>query len=166
MFSVARQSALRTARTRLRQSQPTAVPQYSSAFARLASTLAILEQKEGKIVSQSLAAITAGTKIGGSITAFIAGSGVKSAADEAAKSKGVEKVVYVENGAYDHCLPENYAPLLVENIKKGGYTHVVAGHSAFGKNIMPRVSALLDSQQISDITAVESEDSEWRLLIN
>jgi electron transfer flavoprotein alpha subunit len=58
------------------------------------------------------------------------------------------------------CLPENYAPLLVENIKKGGYTHVVAGHSAFGKNIMPRVSALLDTQQISDITAIESEDSE------
>jgi electron transfer flavoprotein alpha subunit len=100
MFSVARQCALRTARTRLRQSQPIAVPQYS-AFARLASTLAVLEQKEGKIVSQSLAAITAGTKIGGSITAFIAGSGVKSAAEEAAKSKGVEKVIYVENGAYD-----------------------------------------------------------------
>ena len=161
MFPVARQSVLRTARTRLRQA--TAVPQYysSSVFARLASTLAILEQKDGKIVPQSLAAITAGTKIGGSITAFIAGSGVKSAADEAAKSKGVEKVVYVENGAYDRCLPENYAPLLVENIKKGGYTHVVAGHSAFGKNIMPRVSALLDTQQISDITAVEAEDSEW-----
>lgn len=100
MFSVARQSALRVARTRLSQPQPTIVPQYS-AFARLASTLAILEQKEGKILPQSLAAITAGTKIGGSITAFVAGSGVKSAADEAAKAKGVEKVVYVENGAYD-----------------------------------------------------------------
>jgi electron transfer flavoprotein alpha subunit len=106
-----------------------------------------------------LAAITAGTKLGGSITAFIAGSGVKSAADEAAKSKGVEKVIYVENGAYDRCLPENYAPLLVENIKKGGYTHVIAGHSAFGKNIMPRVSALLDTQQISDITDIEGEDT-------
>jgi electron transfer flavoprotein alpha subunit len=48
---------------------------------------------------------------------------------------------------------------LVENIKKGGYTHVIAGHSAFGKNIMPRVSALLDTQQISDITDIEGEDS-------
>lgn len=54
-------------------------------------------------------------------------------------------------------LPENYAPLLVENIKKGGYTHVIAGHTAFGKNLMPRVAALLDSQQISDITAIEDE---------
>jgi electron transfer flavoprotein alpha subunit len=48
---------------------------------------------------------------------------------------------------------------LVENIKKGGYTHVIAGHSAFGKNLMPRVAALLDSQQISDVTVIESEDS-------
>ena len=100
MFAVARNTVLRTARTQLRSSQPIAVPQYS-AFARLASTLAILEQKEGKLVSQSLAAITAGTKLGGSITAFIAGSGVKSVAEEAAKAQGVEKVLYVENGAYD-----------------------------------------------------------------
>jgi electron transfer flavoprotein alpha subunit len=58
-------------------------------------------------------------------------------------------------------LPENYAPLLVENIKKGEYTHVIAGHSAFGKSLLPRVAALLDVQQISDITAIESEDSTW-----
>ena len=57
------------------------------------------------------------------------------------------------------CLPENFAPLVVENIKKGAYTHVLTGHSAFGKNIMPRVAAMLDSQQISDVTGIESEDS-------
>ena len=57
-------------------------------------------------------------------------------------------------------LPENFAPLLAENIKKEGYTHVFAGHSAFGKNLMPRVSALLDVQQISDIIAIENEESE------
>lgn len=56
-------------------------------------------------------------------------------------------------------LPENYAPLLVENIRKEGFTHVFAGHSAFGKNLMPRVAALLDVQQVSDITAIESEDT-------
>ncbi len=47
----------------------------------------------------------------------------------------------------------------MENIKQGGYTHVISAHSAFGKNLMPRVAALLDSQQISDITGIESEDS-------
>ena len=56
-------------------------------------------------------------------------------------------------------LPENFAPLVVENIKKGGYTHVVTGHSAFGKNLLPRVAALLDVQQISDVMSIESEDS-------
>ena len=100
MFPAARNSVLRTARSQLRQSQPIAVPQYS-AFARLASTLAVLEQKDGKLNPASLSAITAGTKLGGSITAFLAGSGVKSVADEAAKAKGIEKIIYVDNGAYD-----------------------------------------------------------------
>lgn len=67
----------------------------------MASTLAVLEQKDGKLVSQSLAAVTAGTKLGGSITAFLAGSGGKSVADEAAKAQGIEKVIYVDNAAYD-----------------------------------------------------------------
>ena len=49
--------------------------------------------------------------------------------------------------------------MLVENVKKGGFSHVFAGHSAFGKNLMPRVAALLDVQQVSDITKIESEDS-------
>lgn len=47
--------------------------------------------------------------------------------------------------------------MLVENIKKGGYTHVIAGHTAFGKSVLPRVAALLDSQQISDVTSIEDE---------
>jgi electron transfer flavoprotein alpha subunit len=56
-------------------------------------------------------------------------------------------------------LAENYAPLLVANVKKGNYSHVIAGHTAFGKDVMPRVAALLDSQQISDITSIESENT-------
>jgi electron transfer flavoprotein alpha subunit len=158
MLSAARHSVLRQARTQLRLSQPTALPQYS-ALARLLSTLAVLEQKDGKLNIASLAAVTAGEKLGGSVTGFVAGSGVKSVAEEAAKVKGIEKIIYVENGAYDKGLPENYAPLLVENIKKGGFTHILAGHSAFGKNLMPRVAALLDTQQLSDITDIESEDT-------
>jgi electron transfer flavoprotein alpha subunit len=49
--------------------------------------------------------------------------------------------------------------MVVENIKKGGYTHVLAGHSAFGKNLMPRIAAILDTQQLSDVTGIESDDS-------
>ena len=55
--------------------------------------------------------------------------------------------------------------MLVENIKKGCYTHILTGHSAFGKNLMPRVAALLDVQQVSDITKIESEDSELVVML-
>ncbi|KAI9830917.1 MAG: hypothetical protein M1819_005299 [Sarea resinae] len=158
MFSAARTSVLRQARSHLQRSRPLSAP-HMSALARLLSTLAILEQREGKLNNASLAAVTAAQKLGGSISGFVAGSGVKAVAEEAAKVDGVEKIIMVESGAYDKGLPENYAPLLVENIKKGGFTHVIAGHSAFGKNLMPRVAALLDSQQISDVTEIESEDT-------
>ncbi|KAH6899075.1 hypothetical protein B0T10DRAFT_130158 [Thelonectria olida] len=126
---------------------------------RLLSTLAILEQKDGQLNPGSLSAFTAAQKLGGTIHGFVAGSSIKGAATEAAKVDGVEKIIVVENGAYEKGLPETFAPLLVENIKKGGYTHVVVSHTAFGKNLLPRVAALLDSQQISDITAIESENT-------
>ncbi|KAI4843989.1 electron transfer flavoprotein, alpha subunit [Aureobasidium sp. EXF-8845] len=107
----------------------------------------------------SLAAVSAAMKLGGQVTGFVAGSNTKAVAEDAAKVEGLDKVIYVDNADYDKGLPENFAPLLVENIKKGGFTHVLAGHSAFGKNLMPRVAALLDVQQISDITNIESEDT-------
>ena len=134
-------------------------PLQSAALARLASTLAILEQREGSLNSASLGAVTAGKKLGGSVHGFVAGKNVKSVAEEAAKVDGLEKVIMVENDAYSRGLAENWAPLLVENIKKGGYTHVIVGHSAFGKNLLPRVAALLDVQQISDIMGIAGEDS-------
>ncbi|KAI9737818.1 MAG: Electron transfer flavoprotein alpha-subunit [Cirrosporium novae-zelandiae] len=154
MFSAARHSTLRS----LRPLRPLSSIQ-SSAFSRLLSTLAVLEQREGKLNHASLSAITAAQKLGGSISGFVAGSGIEPVAEEVAKVKGVDKIITVDNAAYDKGLPENFAPLLIENIKKGGYTHVIAGHSAFGKNLMPRVAALLDSQQISDVTNIESEDT-------
>lgn len=173
MISLCGGSILRQARHRLDISRTT---ELSSGLARLLSSLAILEQKDGKLLPGSLGAVTAAQKLGGSITGFLAGSNIRSAAENAARVRGLEKVIAVENDAYDQVpltstsfhfpvndatqgLPENYAPLLVENIRKGGYTHVLAGHSAFGKNLMPRVSALLDTQQISDVTAIVSEDS-------
>jgi electron transfer flavoprotein alpha subunit len=60
-----------------------------------------LEQREGKLNVPSLAAIAAGQKLGGPVTAFVAGSGGKAVAEEASKVKGIEKIIYVENGAYD-----------------------------------------------------------------
>lgn len=160
MLPIARHSALRSLRTQLHNSSIAARnPSQASTLARLLSTLAILEQREGKLNGASLGAVTAGQKLGGSVHGFIAGKGAKTVAEEAGKTEGIEKIIVVDNAAYDRGLAENWAPLLVENIKKGGYTHVIVGHSAFGKNLLPRVAAMLDVQQISDIMAIESEDS-------
>ncbi|KAG9238867.1 hypothetical protein BJ875DRAFT_449740 [Amylocarpus encephaloides] len=150
-------SALRQARSQLAPKNGPVSVTSLSAFSRLLSSLAILEQRDGKLNHSSLGSVTAAQKLGGSITAFVAGANIKAAAEEAAKTKGIEKIIAVDNAAYEKGLPENYAPLLVENIKKGGYTHVIASHSAFGKNLLPRVAALLDVQQISDITGIEDE---------
>ena len=158
MLPLARQSVLRAARRQLKPSHLTSAAR-TSFLTRLASTLAILEQREGKLNTGSLGAVTAGTKIGGSITGFIAGKNAKAVAESASKIEGLEKILVADNEAYDRGLPENWAPLLVENIKKGGFTHVIVGHSAFGKNLLPRVAALLDVQMISDVMRVESEDS-------
>jgi electron transfer flavoprotein alpha subunit len=98
MIPIARHSVLRAARSQL---YPTRALN-QSALARLLSTLAVLEQRDGKLQSSSLSAIAAAQKLGGSVTGFLAGSGVKStSAAEAAKIKGVEKVLAVENDAYE-----------------------------------------------------------------
>ncbi|KAM0276237.1 hypothetical protein ACHAQH_006960 [Verticillium albo-atrum] len=131
----------------------------NSARRSFLSTLAILEQREGQLNRGSLSSITAAKKLGGTVHGFVAGGNIQAVAQEAAKVDGVDKIIAVDNAAYDKGLPENFAPLLVENIKQGGYTHVIAGHTAFGKNIMPRVAALLDVQQVSDIVAIEGENT-------
>ncbi|RYC58644.1 hypothetical protein CHU98_g7548, partial [Xylaria longipes] len=160
MFSAAKRTALRGVASSLPRSTLAFTGPFSrSVLQRLLSSLAILEQREGKLNHGSLSAITAAKSIGGSVHGFIAGSNIRAVAEEAAKAEGVEKIIAVDNAAYDKGLPENFALLVVENIKKGGYTHVIAGHTAFGKNLMPRIAALLDSQQISDITAVENENT-------
>lgn len=65
------------------------------------SSLAILEQREGKLNTSSLSAVTAAQRLGGSVTGLVAGSSIRSVADEVAKVKGIDKVIFIENGAYD-----------------------------------------------------------------
>ena len=86
-----------------------------SAFARLLSSLAVLEQRDGKLQNASLSAITAAQKAGGSITGFVAGSGIKAVAEEAAKVKGLDKVIMVENGAYDKVESQRTAGDMIES---------------------------------------------------
>lgn len=97
MLSIARSSGLRKSRLHcqaLHQLQP-------SSLARSLSSLAVLEQRDGALQNSSLCAITAAQKLGSPITGFIAGSSIKALAEAAAKVKGVEKIIMVENGGYD-----------------------------------------------------------------
>ena len=154
MFSP--RTALRSLRPH-RLSKP--LHQNQHQLARLLSTLALLEVRSGSLLGPSTSSITAASKIDGPVTALLAGSNLQSAAEAASKIAGVSQVLTIENAAYDKGLPENYAPLVAENVKKGGFTHIVATHSAFGKNLLPRVAALLDVQMVSDVMSIESEDS-------
>ena len=99
MLLATRHSAFRQAQCYLISSRT--FNRQQAAFARLLSSLAVLEQREGRLQSASLSAVTAAQKLGGSTTGFIAGSGIRSVAEEAAKVKGVEKIIMVENSAYD-----------------------------------------------------------------
>ena len=107
MLSTTRSSVLRQAQYHLRPFNR----QQQSAFARLLSSLAVLEQREGKLQNASLSAVTAAQKLGGSITGFIAGSGAKAVAEEAAKVKGLEKIIMIDNGSYDKVRAIQLTPL-------------------------------------------------------
>jgi electron transfer flavoprotein alpha subunit len=91
------------------------------------------------------------------IIVLVAGSGCVAIAEAAAKISGVSKVILADNAVYEHQLPENIADLVVE--VAADYSHVFAAATTTGKNFMPRVAALLDVAQISDIIKVESEDT-------
>ena len=97
-------SVLHQVRTRLKpRTGPTTVASLS-ALARLLSSLAVLEQRDGKLNHGSLGAVTAAQKLGGSITGFVAGGNIKGVADEAANVGGIEKIITVDNSAYDKVL--------------------------------------------------------------
>ncbi|KAI8148342.1 hypothetical protein BJV82DRAFT_591745 [Fennellomyces sp. T-0311] len=122
-----------------------------------ANTLLVVEHKDGAISGATLNALTAAAKLGGSVTALVAGD--DAVAQSIAKYAGVSKVLTASDASYSKNLPEDLAPLLVEVTKANNFTHVFAGHTAVGKNVLPRVAALLDVAAISDITGVESEDT-------
>lgn len=101
MLSRTGHAILRQVRTQSSESSgPTNVASLS-ALHRLLSTLAVLEQKDGKLHHGSLGTVTAAKKLGGSITGFVAGGSIKAVAEEAAKVPGLEKIIAVDNIAYD-----------------------------------------------------------------
>lgn len=123
----------------------------------LGKALVLAEVVNGAIAPTTLSAITAASKIG-PVSALIAGKDTKAAAEALAKVTGVEEVLACNAAHYEHGLPEEVAPLIDSAIAKNGYTHVFAGTSAYGKNIIPRAAAKQACSPISEITEVKGED--------
>jgi electron transfer flavoprotein alpha subunit len=119
-------------------------------------TLVWVEHENGAIKDATLAVVTAASKLG-EVHLLVAGSGVAGVAEAAAKIAGVGKVHLADDAAFANALPENIAPLVVELM--GHHDAFLAPANANGKNIAPRVAALLDVMQISEILSVESEDT-------
>ena len=119
--------------------------------------LVIAEHDNNTVNPATLVTVACAQAIGDDINLLVAGKGCAAAAEAAARIEGVGKVLVADNDAYAHNLAENLADLVVE--LASGYSHVLASTTASGKNFMPRVAALLDVSQISDISGVVSEDT-------
>jgi electron transfer flavoprotein alpha subunit len=120
------------------------------------SVLVYAEHDNASLRDATLAVVTAAGKLG-EVHVLVAGSGAGAAADQAAKVAGVAKVLLADDAAYADQLAENVAPLVAGLM--AGYEAFLAPATAHGKNIAPRVAALLDVMQISDILSVESADT-------
>jgi len=121
------------------------------------SILVIAEHDNANIKVATLNTVAAALKIGGDIDVLVAGHSSAGAAQAAATVAGVRKVLHADAAALGECLAENLATLIVRIAPQ--YSHVLAPATSNGKNVLPRVAALLDVQQISDIVSVESADT-------
>jgi len=125
------------------------------------SILVLAEHDNKSVKPATLNAVAAAAELSkagaGDVHVLVAGQDCRPAADAAAKIAGVAKVLIADDAAYGHGLAENIAPLMVS--LAANYSHVLAPATTQGKNLMPRVAALLDVMQISDISAVVSQDT-------
>jgi len=121
------------------------------------SILILTEHDNQSLKPVTLSLVTAAQQIGGDIDLLVAGENCQAVADAAAAIAGVRKVIVADNAAYAHQLAENVSKLMAEIAD--GYSHILAPGTTTGKNIAPRVAALLGVNQLSDIIAVESPDT-------
>ncbi len=123
------------------------------------SILLIADHDNVALKAATLNAATAAQKIGGELHVLVAGNNAGGAAKAATQIIGVTKVLHADAPHFASPVAENVAATIVALAKSGGYSHVLAPATGFGKNVMPRVAALLDVAQISEIIAVESPDT-------
>ncbi|MEA3039157.1 MAG: electron transfer flavoprotein alpha subunit [Sphingomonadales bacterium] len=119
--------------------------------------LVLVEHEGGQLKDATLSAVTAATKLG-EVHALVAGEGVGAVAEAAAKIAGVTRVHVADGAAYAHQLAENVAPVAVDLVRDH-CDYFVAASTTTGKNVAPRVAAMLDVMQISDVIGIEGPDT-------
>jgi len=120
-------------------------------------TLIIADHEYGVLKPETSKTINAASKLGHAIDVLVAGDNVSDAAAQVAAIEGVSQVILVDNAAFEHQQAENMADLVIS--LSGDYSHILAAATTTGKNFMPRVAALLDKNQISEIIAVVDADT-------
>ena len=120
------------------------------------TALVIAEHDNNQLKVATLNTVAAATKMDSDIHILVAGLNCNSVAEQASKVESVSKVIYVDSAEYENCLAENVSQLIV-NISSD-YSSILSPATTNGKNFMPRVAALLDVAQISDISGIDSED--------
>ena len=121
------------------------------------SILLVAEHNNKEVKPFTLNAISAASKINEDVHVLVIGSNSEEVAKSISQVPNVKKVIHVNNSIYENYLAENYTSVIVNHSKD--YSHIICSANTFGKNLMPRVAALLDVSQISDITKVISEDT-------
>ena len=121
------------------------------------SVLVLVEHENQEVKASTLNTVTAAGQLGDELHALVVGFNCDQVVSTTVKIEGIDKVLKIDSAEYEYGLVENTASV-VENIAKS-YSHVLAPASTFGKNLMPRVAAMLDVQQISDISEIVSEDT-------
>tara|TARA_A100000164_G_scaffold57165_1_gene45794 strand:+ start:39 stop:992 length:954 start_codon:yes stop_codon:yes gene_type:complete len=121
------------------------------------SVLLIAEHNNKEVKPFTLNAITAASQINEDLHVLVIGNKADTVAKSISEVPNVKKVIHVDNEIYENYLAENYTPVVVKHSEN--YSHIICSANTFGKNLMPRVAALLDTSQVSDIIKVISEDT-------
>ena len=124
---------------------------------QIMTTLVIAHHDNAELHASTLNTVTAATQVGGDVHILVAGSGAESVAAEAAQVSGVAKVLHADADQYKDGVSVELANLVVG--LAGDYSHIMAGSTTSVKDMLPRVAALIDSSQISDIMSVGSADT-------
>ncbi|MBE4599881.1 electron transfer flavoprotein subunit alpha/FixB family protein [Vibrio navarrensis] len=121
------------------------------------STLVIAEHNQHTLASDTLRTLKAAQSLGGELSVLVMGHECEAVANTLRQCDGVTQVLLAQHSAYQHALAENGAELIAK--LAADYSHILAPATTFGKNLLPRVAALLDVGQLSDVIAIESSDT-------